>query len=114
MSDSEEYRTVVKCTKQLEIALQSDRDIAHFLHQEGFVTEEVYDDVLNPRSTLTDHQKAGKLVTAIRNKVELSAQDYHTFVNHLRNNKINKTIVMILDEEYNKQESTSNGGHFAN
>ncbi len=102
-----EYRTVVSCTKQLETALlRSDRDIVHFLHQEGFITQEVHDEVLNPR-LLNEHQKAGELVTGIRNKVKLSAQDYHTLLNHLRQSgKHYKGIVSILEREYGRQEQT--------
>ena len=101
-----EFRTVVSCTEQLETALRSiDRDIVHVLHREGFITQEVCDDVLNPRSMLNDHQKAGALVTGIRNKVELSAQNYHTLVNHLRQSgKQYGSIVDILDREYGRQE----------
>ncbi len=106
--ESREYRTVVSCTKQLETALfRSDRAIVHFLNQEGFISQEVHDEVLNPKSMWTDHQKAGELVTGIRNKVELSAQDYHTLLNHLhQSGKHYKGIVGILEKEYDRQEQT--------
>ncbi len=101
----------MSCTKQLETALlRSDRNIVHFLYREGFVTQEVHDEVLNPR-LLNDHQKAGELVTGIRNKVELSAQDYHTLLNHLRQSgKHYGSIVNILDEEYSRQEQIGKYG----
>ena len=101
-----EYRTVVSCTKPLETALRAlDRDMVHFLHQEGFITQEVHDDVMNPRSMLNSHQKAGELVTGIRNKVELSAQNYHTLVHHLRQSgKQCESLVGILDSEYSRQQ----------
>ena len=104
-SESVEFKTVVSCAGKLEIALRStDRDIVHFLHQEGFITQEMQDDILCPRSMLSNHQKAGELVTAIRNEVQLSAQKYHTLVNHLRQNgKQYGSIVNILDEEYRRQ-----------
>ena len=105
---SREYRTVVNCAKPLGIALRSlDQDIVHFLQQEGFITEEVHDEVLKPRSVWTDHQKAGELVTGIRNRVELSAQNYHTLLNHLRQSgKHYRSIVKILDKEYSRQGQT--------
>ena len=75
----------------------------HFLHREGFITNEVHDEVLKARSMWTDHQKAGELVTGIRNKVEVSAQNYHTFLNHLRQSgKQYESVVNILDEEYSR------------
>ena len=104
-----EYRTIVQCTTQLEVALRScDGVIVHFLNQEGFITEEVHDEVLNPR-LLNDYQKATKLVTGVRNKVFLRAQSYHTFLNYLcRRGNHYGSIVKILDEEYNRQLLTGN------
>ena len=106
MAQSREYKTVVSCSKPLETSLRAiDRGIVHFLHQEGFITQEVHDDVLNPRSILTSHQKAGVLVTAIRDKVELSAKSFHAFLDHLRQSgKHYEAIVSILDKEYSMQE----------
>ena len=96
----------MSCAKQLETAFRSDRDIAHFLRQEEFITEEVYNDVSNPR-LLGEYQKARELVTGIRNKVELSAQNYYTILNHLRQGgKKYRSIVSILDEEYSRQQQT--------
>ena len=93
-----------RCIKPLEIALRAfDAEVVHFLHQEGFITQEVHDDVLSPRSMLNGHQKSRELVTGIRNKVELSAQSYHTLVHHLRQSgKQHANLVGILDREYNQ------------
>ena len=63
MSDSPELKAVRRCTSHLETALKGfDRELVHFLKGEGFFTEEVHDDLLNPRSMLTDAQRAGELV----------------------------------------------------
>ncbi len=98
----------MSCTKPLETALRAlDGDIVHFLYQKGFITQEVHDDVLNPRSMLNAHQKAGELVTGIRNKVELSAQNFHTLVDYLRQRgKQYESLVDTLDREYNRQLQT--------
>ena len=103
---SREYRTIVSCTQLLETAFKPpDRNIVHFLHREGFVTQEVHDDVLNPRSILNDHQKAGELVAGIRSQVKLSAKKYHKLINFLRDTgKQCESIVEILDKEYKQQE----------
>ncbi len=105
MSESCEYRTVESCIEQLETALfKSDSDIVHFLRREGFISKVVHGEVLNPR-LLNDHQKAGELVTGIGNEVKLSAQKYHTLLNHLRQSgKYYKSIVNILDKEYSRQQ----------
>ncbi len=104
-----EYRTIVNCTKPLEAVLRSiDRDMVHLLNQEDFITQEVHDDVLNPRCILNNHQKAGELVTEIRNKVEESAKNYHVLVSHLRQSgRKYEAIVGILDREYNRQKCAS-------
>ena len=111
MTDSKEYSTVVNCMKQLEIALKSDRYIAQFLLQQGFITQELYDEVTNPKSNLTETEKAGMLVTAIRNRVELNPRNYHKVVDHLHQNIIrHKDIVEILDQEYH--QTTGIGNYF--
>ena len=107
MAKSREYTTIINCTEKLEIAFRPvDRSIVHFLHREGFITQEVHDDVLN--STLSDHKKAGELVTGIRNKVELDTKNYHDFVTYLRRSgkQYYRSIVKILDKEYSKQQQT--------
>ena len=104
MAQSEEYKTVVSCEKQLEIALRAtDRPLVHFLCVKGFITQEVHDDVLDARSKLNSHQKARKLVTGIRDRVKLSAQCYHTLLNHLhQGGRQYVAIVCILDQEYSR------------
>ena len=103
MAESKEYSTIVKCRRKLEIALESDRDIAQFLLQQGFITQERYDEVINPKSSLTDADKVSMLVTAIRNRVELNPRNYHKVVDHLRQNIIRyRDIIEILDKQYHQ------------
>lgn len=106
MSESCEYRTVATCIKQLEVAFRSiDRDLVHFLHQEGFITQAVHDEVLNPTSMWTIYHKTGQLVTGIRNKVELRVESYRTLLKYLRERgKHYEGIVNILDEAYKQEE----------
>ena len=100
MTESKEYSTIVKCRRKLEISLECDRDIALFLLQQG---QERYDEVINPKSLLTDADKASMLVTAIRNRVELDPHNYHKVVDHLRQNIIRYgDIVEILDQQYHQ------------
>ena len=101
MAESKEYSTIVRCRKKLEIALKSDRDIALFLLQQGFITQERYDEIINPKSNLTDADKASMLVTAISNRVEISPDNYNKVVDHLRQNiRRYGDIIKILDAEY--------------
>ena len=109
MEESKEYSTIVKCSRKLEIALKSDRNIALFLLQQGFITQERYDEVINPKSNLTDAEKASMLVTAIRDRVELNPRNYHKVVDHLHQNIIRYgDIVEILDQQYHQTTAVGN------
>ena len=106
MAESKEYAIITKCSWKLEIALKSDRDIVLFLLQQGFITQEHYDEVSNPKSNLTEAEKVSMLVTAIRNRVELNPRNYYKMVDHLRQNRIRYgDIVEILDQEYHGSTS---------
>ena len=70
MSSTPEYETMENCTPSLEIVFKgADREIVHYLKKEGFINESVRADVLNPRSMLTEKDKAGKLVEAIKDAI---------------------------------------------
>ena len=49
-----EYVTLVNCTKQLELALYKDRDIAHFLQKTGMISQET---VINDPHFTSSHQR---------------------------------------------------------
>ena len=101
MAETTEFLTLLNCTGKLEIALQSDRELAQFLNKEGFITDEVYADVSSTTSVQTSIQKAGTLIFHIKNKVKLNPKRYHKLVCHLRQNKRKyEDIVNILEEEY--------------
>ena len=109
MEESKEYCTIIKCTRKLEIALKSDRNIAQFLLQQGFITQERYNEVINPKSNLTDADKASMLVTAIRDRVELNTRNYRKLVDHLRQNIIRYgDIIEILDQEFHQTTAVGN------
>ncbi len=104
-AESKEYITLVNCTAMLVIALLSDNGILHYLNSEGFIKPKIYEDINNPKSMLSEDDKAGLLVTGIKNKVKLNPKKYHKFVDHLRQNmKLYDDIVEILDDEYNSQQ----------
>ena len=96
---------MLRCSEQLSTALQSlDRELVHFLLEEGFITENLSEKVLNPLTLLSAADKAGLLVPRIRDRVKLSFQDYHKLVEYLRLNKRKHgSIVDILDKEYNRK-----------
>ena len=56
----------------------------HFLRDEGFVTDNVHDDILTPRSTLTEAERAGELVKWIKNRVKQDPRSFHLLLNYFR------------------------------
>ena len=103
MAESKEYSTIVNCEGKLKIALKDDREIALFLRQNGILKKELYDNINEPKSMLSATDKVVKLVTAIRDSVELDSASYHLFVDHMRlNPRVYGTIAGILDKEYNR------------
>ncbi len=99
-----EYRTIVQCTEELETVLQSDKAILHFLNREGFIKPNVYEDVNNPKSLLSEDEKARLLVTGIRNKVKLNPKNYHKILKYFhKDRRMYGDIADILDKEYRQQ-----------
>ena len=102
MAESKEHSTMINCIKQLEIALESNRDITQFLLKQGFISPERYDEINSPKSNRTDAEKAHMLVSTIRNQVALNPHNYHIVVNHMRQNIRYRDIIEILDMEYQR------------
>ena len=88
--------------------IHSDKDIPHHLHAKGFITKDIYDDVINPRCMLSASDRACELVSGIRRTVERSPTQYNKLVSFLREkgDRYND-IVKILDEEYSTSELSS-------
>ena len=104
-SDSPELRTLKECTPQLETAMKRlDRGLVHFLNQKHFIKDDVADMVLNPRSMLTEADKAWELVRWTKNRVKEDPPSYHVLLERLKQSgNLYKPIVKILETEYAKQ-----------
>ena len=104
MCDSPELKTIKKCAPDLETTLSGlEREFIHFLAQEGFISDQVSGDVLDPRSILTDEQKAGLLVQGIKRRVQLDANSYHILLEHFKNGgNLYKPIVRKLEQAYSE------------
>ena len=102
MSDSPELRTVRKCTSRLETALKAlDRDLVHFLGDEGFFPSDVYDEILNPRSMMTEAERAGELVKWIKNRVKQDPGSFHKLLYHFKQRgALYQPIAAKLSAEY--------------
>ncbi len=86
----------------LEIAVREDRDMLHFLHVNGLITQGTYDSVSDPRSTtLNPMEKASLLVRDIKLKVRLNPENYHVLIRYFSENELQyKDIVNILNKKY--------------
>ena len=97
----EEYDTISKCTSQLVTALGRDiAKISHYLFKERFISDELFGEVLEPKSLMSDADKANKLMLQILNCVKLDSSKYYKLLNHWRQDKSYDDIVQILDSEY--------------
>ena len=104
-----EAQTIENCTPQLEIAFKEDRDLVHYLKKEGFIKKSLSEDVLDPKSSLTEVEKAGKLVQAVKDAVSLDHEMFHALVDQLKiSGRFYKSIVKKLTEEF---KSLSQEGH---
>ena len=73
--------TVELCTIQLETALLGlERDLVHFLCQNGFISDEVRDYVLNPVSVFGEAHKAGEVVRWIKNRIKQDPASYQVLM----------------------------------
>ena len=108
MAESKEFLTVKHCSSALNTALRSiDADTVFFLNNEGFISNSLCDQVLDPTTILSKEQKAILLVTSIRNRIEVSAQEYHKLVGHLSQNRRQYgSIVDTLNTEYSRLGGT--------
>ena len=107
MSTSPELQTLETCTPHLKVVLKNSyRDLVDFLSQEGFIRNEVREDVQNPRSVLTDRAKAVILLEAIKDAVALDKDKYHHLVDYFgRSGAYFESIVKRLTEEYRFREA---------
>ena len=108
MSEPIELTTIRNLAPELETALLGvDRSLVHYLNREGFVEDDVCDDVLNPRSTLRESEKAGELVKAIRKRVKQEPQNFHMLLNHLKECGTRyQPIMKKLDKEFEQLKGT--------
>lgn len=85
MSDSKEYKALMKYENDLEIAFNGvERKVVHQLHNGGFINEALHDETLNPKSMQNAHEKAGVLVNHIKKAVKGYPQNFSTLLGILR------------------------------
>ena len=84
MGENLESTVLVVCTGQLERAFECDRDLAHHLNKEGYVKDDEYNEVTDPKSMLSKREKASILVSGIKKTVALKSQRYHDFLDYLQ------------------------------
>ena len=106
--DSVEFRTVKTCTVPLKKALKGlDRNMVDILYHHGFITDDVYDQVLNHVTLLSAADKAHELIKSIGNRVKQDKGSYLMLVRSLTHGGIlYQPIFNKFTEEYQKQLCT--------
>ena len=104
MSDSPEQNTLRKCIPELETALKGcRRELVHFLENADFISTSEHDEILNPRTTLTEAERAGELVKWIRNRVKQDRTSFQTLLEYFKQGgKLYQSILVILETEYHR------------
>ena len=106
VTELKELTTLVNCTQKLELALQDDRDIVHFLNGKGLISDDVHSDVIEPTSMLSRRAKAGLVVDAIKSSVKRNCRNYYILTNYLHQDRRKYSdIISILDEEFQRVSS---------
>ena len=100
-----EYTTLGKCASELGAALESESEIkkiTEFLFGEGCIGDNLYKELLDPKSTYSSAEKATKLVLQVIRKVKIEPSNYYKLINHLRQakRKYQSDIVDLIDAEY--------------
>ena len=99
--NSPEYRTIVKCTPALELALKDDLDtLSGELLAANLITSDQADKITDPRLDGVEH-RASEMVALIMDKVALDTKNYRSFIDVLeRRHKDHKEILKILHKKY--------------
>ena len=56
----------------------------HFLFQNGFISDDVRDKVLNPVSVFSEAEKVGEVVRWIKNRIKQDPTSYHVLMEKLQ------------------------------
>ncbi len=87
--ETPEYEAIRSNANDIEMALTDNCGLViEELNTAGLSKYDTYDLVKNPRSNLTPREKAGCVLTSVRDKVSLHPRHYHTFMGILRKNPL--------------------------
>jgi hypothetical protein len=103
MSDlpTPELKAVRKCASHLEAALMvPNRDLVHFLRDQGFVSDEVHDKVLTPHIMWSEVEKSGELVKWITNRIKMDCTSFHILLHRLKQSGVlfEPTVTKLIAE----------------
>ena len=103
MSESIEYRTLMKCRSQMRIGFKNDiNDLASSFNNSGLIGEICCSNVCQVGGFLTD--KVEEFVQGVMDSVSLRAKkNYEKMMKALVEMKKYDDLVYQLDEEYKKQ-----------
>lgn len=98
-----ELETLKKCDTHLISTLDGniDRALVNFLAQQGFIKEDLRQEIIEPISSLNPKEKAGKLVEGIRNAVSLDSKKYHILISYFEGGgAYYEAIVEIMTKQF--------------
>ena len=105
---STEYKALLRCASDLTVLLKNNTvSVSTKLLEKGLVTEEVHDEVLTMQG-VSNQDKAARLVFCVTDRVKVSAQQFHDFVDVLKEaGPYFKDIVEKLSSEHGTYLSLS-------
>ena len=100
MADVPEYKTLVGCASKISTAIQHNlADISSRLLSAGLVTPEQSSQLRN--SSISESERASRLVSFIINRIQLEPRHYHAFINVLSElSPIYNDLLLALNETY--------------
>lgn len=73
--------------------------LAHKMNSSGLLPDETHSDVINPRSMLTEAQKATNIVQSLKKKVDIDRSNWDKFVEILKQEPLYSDILTLFSHE---------------
>ena len=104
-SETPEYRTMVRCTRDLRTAVKAHLfSLGASLVSEELISPDNDSDIRD--TSLSESERTARLIEILQLKVKLEPQNFHSFISILNSDRATyKDILKILREKYANLES---------
>lgn len=104
--ESIEYIVLADNTSDLETALKDNlRPIVEQLRKEGLLKDAVYERVKDTQVNLTSLERAGMIVTSVKEYVQIEPSNYYKFISILkREERHYRDVIKILEKSYREHQ----------